>query len=326
MSNEQKGLEIKVGLFVFIGLAIIAVMAVQFGRVGQGLKKFYTLTVEFPNASSLVVNADVRLAGARIGVVAEEPQAVPGQIGSVPVKLNIRDDMKLPRGSYFLIDSSGMLGDKFVVVALPTGFDQTKFDPTDPNQIIPPNSKLPGTHLAGLNELTSKGDKNMEKLAETLDELKVTLQKAQNGVLSDENMANLKASFESIRTSTDNVAKASTKVDGVISSAQSAVDSAKDTFAEAKQTLATINGAAADVRTAVADVRTDVRGIVATGQTVLKSAQTGQGTLPMLLGNREVADNLSALIANIRQHGLLFYRDSAPSTTKTAAQGTRKKP
>jgi ABC-type transporter Mla subunit MlaD len=324
MANEQKGLEIKVGVFVFIGLAVIAAMAIQFGRVGQGLSKFYTLTVAFPNASGLVKNADVQLGGARIGVVAEEPKVVPGQIGHIPVKLNIREEIELPRGSYFVIGSSGLLGDKSVVVGLPTGFDASKFDSKDSAQTIPHGSIVEGTQLADINDLTNKGDKNMEKLADALDELKGTLQKVQSGMLNDENMSNLKSTFDSLKTSTDNIAKASTKIDGIVTSAQSAVDSAKDTFAEAKQTMGTINDAAADVRAVVADAR----GVVKTSQSVLKAAQNGQGTLPMLLGDRETADNLSALIANIRRHGLLFYRDSVPEPPlkPASAPATRKKP
>ena len=320
MTNQHKGLEIKVGLFVALGLVIIAVMAVQFGRVGQGLSDFYTLTVEFPNASGLVRNADVQLGGARIGVVAEEPKVIPGQIGVVPVKLHIREGIELPKGSYFMIGSSGMLGDKSVVIGLPSGFDYKKFDPKNTDKTIRHDSIVPGTQGADFNDLTNKGDKNMEKLAATLDELKLTLAKVQSGVLNDENMNNLKDSFASIKSSTDNIAKASTKIDSVITGAQSAVDSAKDTFSEAKETMATIQGAATEVRTAIADVR----GVVATGQTVLKTAQTGQGTLPMLLGNREVADNLRAVIANIRKHGLLFYRDSAPVAAPVTADAQSK--
>ena len=322
MANEQQGLEIKVGVFVFIGLAVIASMAIQFGRVGQGLSKFYTITVAFPNASGLVKNADVQLGGARIGVVAEEPKVVPGQISHIPVKLNIRDEIELPRGCYFFIGSSGLLGDKSVVVGLPTGFDSGRFNPKDSAQIIPHNSTVDGIQLADINELTNKGDKNMEKLAAVLDELKGTLQKVQGGVLNDDNMNNLKSSFESIKTSTDNIAKASTKIDGIVTGAQSAVDSAKDTFAEAKQTMATINDAAADVRTVI----TEARGVVKTSENVLKAAQSGQGTLPMLLGDRETADNLSALIYNIRRHGLLFYRDSGPQPPAQPGSTPRKKP
>ncbi len=321
MTNQQKGLEIKVGLFVFLGLIIIAFMAIQFGRVGQGLSEFYMLTVKFPNASGIIKNADVHLAGAKVGVVAEDPQAVSGQIGFVAVKLKIRKDIKLPVGSYFQIDSSGMMGEKFVEIT-PSGDYQydgsdpkdtrNRFDPGNPKMVIPPGAELEGHQMPGLSDLTSKGDENMKKLAATLDELKETLQKIQSGVLNDENMSNIKDSFASIKTSTDNMAKASTKIDGIITGAQSAVDSAKETFADAKQTMNSINGATADVRS-----------VIASSQAVLKAAQNGPGTLPMLLGNREVADNLSALIANIRKHGLLFYRDSAPAAADTKPKPKR---
>ena len=317
MTNQQKGLEIKVGLFVFLGLIIIAVMAIQFGRVGQGLSEFYPLTVKFPNASGIVKNAEVHLAGAKIGVVAEDPQAVSGQIGYVAVKLQIRKDIKLPKGSYFQIDSSGMMGDKFVGITPSGDFkydtanpkdERKRFDPGNAEMVIAEKAVVEGYQTPGLSDLTSKGDESMKKLAATLDELKETLQKIQSGLLNDENLGNIKDSFASIKTSTDNIAKASTKIDDVVTSAQSAVDSAKDTFAEAKQTMNSINGAVADVR-----------GVIASSQTVLKAAQNGQGTLPMLLGNREVADNLRAVIANIRKHGLLFYRDSAPAAAPVAA-------
>ena len=322
MTNPQKGLEIKVGLFVFLGLVIIAIMAIQFGRVGQGLSESYPLTVKFPNASGIVKNAEVHLSGAKIGLVEEDPQAVSGQIGYVAVKLKIRKDIRLPVGSYFQINSSGMMGDKFVDITPSGDFKYDNADPQDKRKLFDPgnaemliaeNAQLAGYQVPGFSDLTSKGDENMKKLSTTLDELKETLQKIQSGLLNDENVGNLKDSFASIKTSTDNIAKASTKIDGIVTGAQSAVDSAKETFSEAKQTMATINAAVADVR-----------GVVASSQTVLKAAQTGQGTLPLLLGNREVADNLRAVIANIRKHGLLFYRDSAPVATPVAVDAQPK--
>jgi hypothetical protein len=43
----------------------------------------------------------------------------------------------------------------------------------------------------------------------------------------------------------------------------------------------------------------------------MNEATAGDGLLAMLLTNKEVANNLRALISNLRQHGVLFYRDSA---------------
>ena len=306
MANDLKTLEIKVGLFVLIGLVIIAVMAVQFGRVGQGLTDFYTLTVNFPNASGLVKNADVQLSGARIGVVAEAPKAVPGQIGIIPVQLKIRADLRLPKDCFFMIGKSGLLGDTSVMVALPTGFDLEKFDPSDESKLIPKNSTVKGTPVTDFNELASQGEKNMRRLSETLE-------KIQNGVLSDDNMNNLQASFTNIKALSDNLSTASAKIGPVLNGAEGAVNTAKETFTEAKAAMVTINSAAGDVRIAIADIRAMVK----TGEGVLKQVQTGNGTIPMLLRDPQVADDFRSVIYNLRRHGVLFYRDSAPSTAAT---------
>lgn len=325
MSNEQRSLEVKVGLFVFIGLMAIAIMAVQFGRMGQGLKKFYSVTVEFPNASGLIKDAQVQLAGAVVGQVADIPQIRSGHIGTVFVELKIQDDIKIPVNAWFVIGSSGLLGDKFVQIAPPADFDPKKFNANDPDQIIKAGSVIQGTEEGGFNALTKKGDEVMGKLNVNLEQLKTTLNEVNTKlpiILSDENLNNLKASFASIKTTGDNFAKVSGKLDSVVVGAQSAVDSAKETMATARQTMASASAAVGDVRGAIGDVRVAVQQT----QGLIKNAQTGPGTVPMLLGNREVADNLRALISNIRRHGLLFYRDSStvdaqaklpPSAVKT---------
>ena len=76
MASERKGVEILVGLFLLVGLSVIAVMVITIGKAGKSLGKYYTITVEFPNASGLVRDADVLLAGALIGHVSEPPKLI----------------------------------------------------------------------------------------------------------------------------------------------------------------------------------------------------------------------------------------------------------
>ena len=59
--------------------------------------------------------------------------------------------------------------------------------------------------------------------------------------------------------------------------------------------------AADEVKKAV----TDVRGII-------QQTKQGRGTLGALLVDREMAENLKALVANMRRNGILFYKDRAP--------------
>ncbi len=310
MSTDQKGLEIKVGFFIFVGLLAIAIMAIEFGRVGQGFSKSYDLQVEFPNASGLLKNADVQLSGAVVGHVVDKPNIVPGQIGSVTVALQIKDTIKLPRGSTFRIGSSGLMGDKFVDIAPPDDFDPKSFNPNDPKQTLQAGEKIEGGEPKGIDAITKRGDEAMGKLNARLDELKTTIDMVNTRlpqVLSDTNIKNLQDTFVSIKAASDNFAEASKKINGIMDGAQTVVDTAGSTMDSAKTTMATANNAANDIRAAIGEMREGVR----SAQTLLKAAMSGPGTIPMLLGNREVSDNLRALIANIRRHGVLFYHDTA---------------
>jgi hypothetical protein len=44
---------------------------------------------------------------------------------------------------------------------------------------------------------------------------------------------------------------------------------------------------------------------------LLRSAMQGKGLVATLLNDQQLANDLHALITNLRAHGVLFYRDSA---------------
>src|SRR5437867_1959175 len=119
MNRQEGGLECKVGMFVFVGLAMLGALLVQFGRLGEGFKTYYTITVRFNDAGGLLKGTDVLLAGARIGKVAGGPKLVREGDG-VAVPLKIYDYIKIPEGTKFTVGSSGLLGDRFVNVTMPS--------------------------------------------------------------------------------------------------------------------------------------------------------------------------------------------------------------
>src|SRR5213075_3600030 len=94
MATAEKTLELKVGAFVVVGLAVLAALVVQFGRVGEGFKTYYGLTVRFPDASGLLKGSDVLLAGAKIGRVSGGPRMTREGNG-VDVPLKIYDYIKI---------------------------------------------------------------------------------------------------------------------------------------------------------------------------------------------------------------------------------------
>src|SRR5436190_17162390 len=118
--DRDRTLELKVGVFVAIGLAVIGGFVVKFGRLGEGFKTYYDLTVRFKDASGLLKGSDVLLSGARIGRVGGGPRLLQEGEG-VAVPLRIYDYVKIPQKSQFTVGSTGLLGDRFVNVITPPG-------------------------------------------------------------------------------------------------------------------------------------------------------------------------------------------------------------
>lgn len=297
MSAERKGVELFVGLFLLIGFGVIATMVVVFGRVGQGFKKLYPISVEFPNASGLVKGCDVLLSGAKIGTVTEAPRLT-GRAFAVAAPMRINEGVRIPRKSTFLIRTSGMLGDSYVDVQTPL-----EFDPAD---VIAPGETIVGSRVSGLDDLTAKGGKLMDTLNEEvlrkinmeLDEIAVATRSINSKLLSEKNLKNIEDTFATLKTTTEAFEQTSKKLDAVVLKTGEAIDGAN-------ATLKTVDGAAGEARLAVADFRK----VADSANMLVRKATAGDGALGTLVSDRQTAENLKALIANLRRSGVLFYKD-----------------
>jgi len=272
MNRHERGLEFKVGAFVFIGLATLAALVVQFGRVGEGFKAYYPLTIRFTDASGLLKGSDVLLAGARIGRVSGGPHLVPNGPG-VAVPLRIYNYVRIPVGSKFMVGSSGLLGDRFVTVTPPVG---------TPTAYITKNAVIDGTRETGFDDLTREGSALVNDLRGTVQKIDTTVNRLNQDTLSHANVENLKSSMANLNHATGALAESSKKLDGVIEQADSTMVSAK----KAADNL----------------------------QKVLRAAAQGKGLVAALLNDQQLANDLHALMSNLRAHGVLFYRDTAAKT------------
>ena len=313
MSVERKGIELYVGLFLLAGFAVIAVMVLMFGRFSQGFSSKYDITVEFPNASGIIKGSDVLLSGARIGNVAQNPRLVPERY-SVTVQLDIRGDVKIPRTSYFQIRSNGMLGDSYVDVMTPVKYT--------PNDIAQPGEQITGTRSSGFDDLTAKGTEMIDKLnsdilkklSEELDALKVATTNVNERLLSEKNLQNVEVTFENLRSVSKEFVSTSKELDDIMVKAKSAVESAQGT-------MKTIDTTANELKGAIGDFRK----MADTSKTLLTKIDKGEGTLGMLISDRQTAENTKALISNLRRSGVLFYKDRPVDATSAPQSAAKKK-
>lgn len=278
MRRDERGLEFKVGVFVFLGIAAVGALVVQFGRLGEGFKTYYALTVQFNDASGLLKGSDVLLAGARIGKVAGGPRLVREGNG-VLVPLKIYDYIKIPDTSKFTVGSSGLLGDRFVNVTMPPG---------KPGNYLAPNTTIQGARETGIEDLTKEGGALVGDLRGVVQKIDTTVTRLNDEILSKTTAQNLQSTVAHLNEASSSFAESAKKLGPVVDKADSAMDSTKK--------------AADDL------------------QKVLSSATQGKGLLATLLTNQELANDLRALVGNLRAHGVLFYRDSAKAEAPTREQ------
>lgn len=112
-------IEVLVGIFVVIGLASMAYLAIALGDVEVFTSRGYTIYAIFDNSSGLKKGANVEIAGVPIGRVTD----ISLQDYASLVALKIDPGVKIPDDSIFAIRTNGLIGDKFVKV-IPGGSDK----------------------------------------------------------------------------------------------------------------------------------------------------------------------------------------------------------
>ena len=116
MNNTR--LEFKVGLFVAVGLVLIALLILNFSRGVTLFQRTYQLHIMMPTTGGLKPAADVMLLGVPIGKVETLDFASGGR--SVDVSVRVLSKYKISRTSGFHVDALGFLGDQYVDVSPPT--------------------------------------------------------------------------------------------------------------------------------------------------------------------------------------------------------------
>jgi ABC-type transporter Mla subunit MlaD len=294
MAKEERITQVKVGVFILIGLVAVGALLVYFGRLGEGVRSYYTFRVEFPNASGLLRGGEVLLAGAKIGRVVNDPVILPDMEG-VFVDLKVFESVKIPSASQFSIGSSGLLGDKFVQIDLQPG---SKGSPP-----IAPGATIKGTAGGGgLGGMAEDAGALVTELRATVANINSVAKKLDAGLLNDEGIASIRDTLKNLSTTSASLAAASAKVDRVVTQADAAIQAGKGTMDSATKASDELQRTLSDIRGLVREIR------------------QGQGALGTLIANRDTAENLRALVANLRRYGILWYRDGEKGKSPAPAR------
>ena len=310
------------GVFLFIGLAMLAGLIVRFGGFDEHFAGYYEVTVVFDDATGVIKGSEVLMGGAQVGKVTSPP--VLNESLQAEVSLDIEERIRIPVGSSFQINSATLLGDKLIVIVPPE--DRS-------GGWIRAGTRLRGGGLTGLDAIQSNAAsvsrdavRMMEKAAATLEKIDAAVEEIQGAsqqvreavskvnqsVLGEGNLARFDATMENLAEVSGQWKQAGGRLEPTLDEARGAIAAFREAAAAAERTLENADEAIADLRPAFEEVPEAVGEISRTARKAgdaLDRMEEGEGLLGAVANDEEVSTDAKAFVKNLRRHGILRYRN-----------------
>ena len=322
---EKSRLEIKVGLFVFLGLALLAVLLVQFSKGTSLFRGTYTLNLHTENVGGLKQRSGVLLSGVQVGGVERIVLAKDGK--SVTVILKIYNDFPIYKDARFVIEQAGFLGDQFISV-IPTKNDG---DQLTNNEVVYCQEPF------NLQEVARDAAGFIKRIDETAKKLDASVADLRARVLNAETLANFGTSITNVRLLTEQALDTVKGINLLVVSNSAQVNTAVSNavlfsteltqLAESAQRVLNTNSVNITAATKNAE------DLTVTFKQIAADIQSGRGLAGTLLQNPElatniqnIAANLSITSSNLNREGLwgVLWSHKPPSTNSSSAKRTNK--
>jgi len=294
--------ELRVGVFVLVGLFLIAItiFVVTGGGIGI-LSPKYTLKTYLPEVEGLTPGAPVRLDGLEVGSVDKillNPRPA-NRMSNIELimRINSKYQDQIRTDSKASLITEGLLGNRYVSISRGlTG------------QMIQNDGVVPGAEEAAIKAIVERGAEvaqNLSTLSEQLGEIVGKVQKGQGTIgklLTDDTLYN-------------NLNSAVTRVNSVVASAQAGegtvgklltsdelYNKANATIGHAETLLADVREQKGTLGKLIYDpaVYTDAKQFLERGNTVVSDIQAGKGTLGKLATDEALYANLRDASANVK--------------------------
>lgn len=288
---QKSRLEVKVGLFVLLGLALMAIAIIQFSKGTSFFRQTYQLRLNVANIGGLKPRAGVLLAGVEVGNVAGIKLAGDGK--SVTIFLRIYKEFPIYSDARFVIEQNGFLGDPYVSV-IPTL-----------NQVpaLTNNAPVQGQAPFNLQEVARSTAGFVKRIDETAQKLDDSVAQLQREVLNETTMTNFAVAINNTRVFSEQALGTVNDINALIDTNSAQVNLAVSNalvfsedltrLAASANVLLATNGA--EITAAAENVRYSSEVL----RKMMERLQSGQGLAGSLLQNGSLATNVQSIAANL---------------------------
>jgi len=305
--------EAKVGVFVLLGLALLAYMSFRVGGFDFRRDKGYQIHAVFETASGLKPGVPVETAGIEIGTV----EAIGLEEGQARVTMRIASRVPLHVDSQAMIRTKGVLGDKYVEIVPGTKeapvlepgqrIVQTSA-PADVDQLINKISEISVdikkvTHslseVLGGEEGTAHMRRILSNLRETSDTLAQLVR--DNNEYLNQTIQNLTAFSEDLR----DISRANKDdIAAILVSFRRTSETMSQTIAAVQEIAEKINRGEGSVGALVNDQTTvkNLNETLASLREISDKINQGQGTIGKLINETTTADKLDQALSGVNDY------------------------
>ncbi len=284
-------LEWRVGLFVAVGLVLLAGLLIQFSKGISVFTETYELRLRTRNVGGIQRGAVVLMAGVPVGSVAGTTLDPEGK--SVTIRLEILKEHRIHRDALFAIEQSGFLGDQYISVV-----PRQNAEP-----LLEHNDEVTCDEAFNLAEVARSAAGLLQRVDQTAQRLNDAVGRIDRLLLSEATLTNLTTTISNLRTLSERGLATLDSVDSVIQTNAPAVRLASSNLVLFS---AQLNSAATDLHSLVTTNRDDITAAVKNVESaslavkqLLDDLQAGRGLAGNLLKNEELATQLGVLSSNL---------------------------
>ena len=329
---SQSRIEIKVGLFVLMGLLLLGALTILFSRSTSFYKDYYELRLTSGNVGGIKAGAKVLMRGVPVGSVKSTLLNDGGK--SVTIFLKIESHYKLYSDARFEIETAGFLGDQFIAI----------YPTEDLGYVLTNHADVVAREPFNMQEAVAVATEMLMKISQTTTNLNAAVSDVRRLVLNEQKLTSLGDSLERFSTMAAEAELAAKSLSLLISSNALPVSLAVSNFNESVGNLneftTQLPPLANSIRSLVASNEAGIHSAVKNLETstasltnILGDLQNGRGAAGRLLRDETLATNLSTIAynlsvttSNVNQRGLwgIMWKQKVPPPPKTNAPAKSK--
>jgi|ERR1041385_2939609 ABC-type transporter Mla subunit MlaD len=291
-------LEWKVGLFVFVGLALLAGLLLQFSKGTTFFHSTYRILLRTVTVGDLKPRASVLMAGVQVGTVSDIKLGPQGT--NVTITLKIYSEYEIHKDVRFQIEQSGFLGDKYVAI-VPTKNQGDVFKDEDVAEAEAPFNMLEVAR--SVQDVARSAGGFVARIDDTAVRLNEAIADVRRLVLNDQTLTNISTAVVNFRGVSEH---ALTTVDNVNTLVQSNSPSIELAVSNLKLFSEEINRFATEFSSVLtsntAEITVAVKNIESSTVTLtnlLHDLETQKGLAGRLIKNEDLAASVSQIASNL---------------------------